>query len=230
MRAYLERENWWLDDYALFRALHAEQEGGTGSNGRRRCATAMPRRLAEARARLERRHPLLLLAAMGRRRAVGAGACRLRQTSRSSATSRSWSVATAPTSGHASTSSDSTRRSAFRPTRSPRPDRTGACRSIAGTCSRRTATSGCNMRARRCAELFDGFRVDHLVGFYRTFVREKGRARRPSCPPTSRRSCAQGERLVAHLPRQRRLRHRRGSRRRPRFRARVAGRRSVCPG
>jgi len=27
------------------------------------------------------------------------------------------------------------------------------------------------MRARRAADLFDGFRVDHLVGFYRTFVR-----------------------------------------------------------
>lgn len=27
------------------------------------------------------------------------------------------------------------------------------------------------MRARRCAELYDGFRIDHLVGFYRTFYR-----------------------------------------------------------
>jgi 4-alpha-glucanotransferase len=27
------------------------------------------------------------------------------------------------------------------------------------------------MRARRLAELYDGFRVDHLVGFYRTYVR-----------------------------------------------------------
>ena len=26
-------------------------------------------------------------------------------------------------------------------------------------------------RSRRCAELYDGFRVDHLVGFYRTYVR-----------------------------------------------------------
>jgi 4-alpha-glucanotransferase len=28
-------------------------------------------------------------------------------------------------------------------------------------------------RAERCAALFDGFRVDHLVGFYRTYVRER---------------------------------------------------------
>ena len=29
------------------------------------------------------------------------------------------------------------------------------------------------MRARRAADLFDGFRIDHLVGFYRTFVRPR---------------------------------------------------------
>jgi 4-alpha-glucanotransferase len=28
-------------------------------------------------------------------------------------------------------------------------------------------------RARRCADLFDGFRIDHLVGFYRTYARPK---------------------------------------------------------
>ena len=28
-------------------------------------------------------------------------------------------------------------------------------------------------RARRCTDLYDGFRVDHLVGFYRTYVRER---------------------------------------------------------
>jgi 4-alpha-glucanotransferase len=30
------------------------------------------------------------------------------------------------------------------------------------------------LRARRMAQLFDGYRVDHVVGFYRTFVRPKG--------------------------------------------------------
>ena len=32
------------------------------------------------------------------------------------------------------------------------------------------------MRARRQADLYDGFRVDHLVGFYRTYVRPSRRA------------------------------------------------------
>jgi 4-alpha-glucanotransferase len=37
----------------------------------------------------------------------------------------------------------------------------------------RTGYEWLAQRARRCAELFDAFRVDHLVGFYRTFVRER---------------------------------------------------------
>lgn len=50
-------------------------------------------------------------------------------------------------------------------------------------------------RARRCAELFDGFRVDHLVGFYRTYAREGDRAY--FTPPDEPSQLAQGERLMA---------------------------------
>ncbi len=53
-------------------------------------------------------------------------------------------------------------------------------------------------RARRCAELYDGFRVDHLVGFYRTFVREPGGATR-FVPPDEPSQLAQGERLLTHF-------------------------------
>ena len=50
-------------------------------------------------------------------------------------------------------------------------------------------------RVRRCADLYDGFRVDHLVGFYRTFVRERdGRTSFvPAEEPDQRR---QGEHLM----------------------------------
>jgi 4-alpha-glucanotransferase len=53
-------------------------------------------------------------------------------------------------------------------------------------------------RARRCTELYDGFRVDHLVGFYRTFVRERdgGTA---FVPPDEPAQLAQGERVLTHL-------------------------------
>ncbi|HSC28010.1 MAG TPA: 4-alpha-glucanotransferase [Vicinamibacterales bacterium] len=50
-------------------------------------------------------------------------------------------------------------------------------------------------RTRRCVELYDGFRIDHLVGFYRTFVRERDGTRSfvPDAEPTQR---SQGERLL----------------------------------
>jgi 4-alpha-glucanotransferase len=50
-------------------------------------------------------------------------------------------------------------------------------------------------RARRCAELYDGFRIDHLVGFYRTFVRERD-GRTYFQPPDEPAQLAQGERLL----------------------------------
>jgi 4-alpha-glucanotransferase len=51
-------------------------------------------------------------------------------------------------------------------------------------------------RAQRCAELFDGFRVDHLVGFYRTFFRERD-GRTAFIPEGEAKQRAQGERLMA---------------------------------
>ena len=63
------------------------------------------------------------------------------------------------------------RRSACHPMRSARPDRTGACRCTGGTCSRQRDFDWLRDRARRNADLFDGYRVDHLVGFYRTYFR-----------------------------------------------------------
>ena len=50
-------------------------------------------------------------------------------------------------------------------------------------------------RVRRCAELFDGFRVDHLVGFYRTFVKEHD-GTTAFWPPDEPGQLAQGERLI----------------------------------
>jgi 4-alpha-glucanotransferase len=50
-------------------------------------------------------------------------------------------------------------------------------------------------RARRCSELYDGFRVDHLIGFYRTFVREQG-GRTYFTPADEWSQTAQGERIM----------------------------------
>lgn len=51
------------------------------------------------------------------------------------------------------------------------------------------------MRARRAADLFDGFRVDHLVGFYRTFVRPRD-GEPYFVPDDEGRQIEQGERIM----------------------------------
>jgi 4-alpha-glucanotransferase len=53
-------------------------------------------------------------------------------------------------------------------------------------------------RARRCGELYDGFRVDHLIGFYRTFVREPD-GRTYFTPPDEPSQTRQGERIMRTL-------------------------------
>ncbi len=50
-------------------------------------------------------------------------------------------------------------------------------------------------RARRSAELYDGYRVDHLVGFFRTYVRERSGSA-TFVPPDEPSQIAQGERLL----------------------------------
>ena len=52
-----------------------------------------------------------------------------------------------------------------------------------------------DQRSRRCTDLFDGFRVDHLVGFYRTFVRDR-EGHKCFVPAEEPVQLAQGERLL----------------------------------
>ena len=212
---------------ALPRAARAGRRDATGGSGPRRCAIAIPAALRGARGGARDRDPVLRVPAVARRRPVARRRAR-RATSACSATSRSWSAATAPTSGRASTTSVSTRRSARRRTRSRRRARTGASRRIAGTSSRPAATSGSRARARRSAELYDGYRVDHLVGFFRTYVREtSGDA--AFVPPDEPEQARAGRGGARRAQRDRRAHHRRGSRRHPRVRARDARRGSRFP-
>ena len=51
-------------------------------------------------------------------------------------------------------------------------------------------------RARRTAALFDGFRLDHLVGLYRTYVRPRDGSRPFFAPEDQQRQLELGERLV----------------------------------
>lgn len=51
-------------------------------------------------------------------------------------------------------------------------------------------------RARRSATLFDGYRIDHLIGFYRTYSRPHGSTEGRFDPPEEREQIALGERLM----------------------------------
>jgi 4-alpha-glucanotransferase len=52
-------------------------------------------------------------------------------------------------------------------------------------------------RARRSAALYDGYRIDHLVGFYRTYVIPQDGGKRRFCPADEASQEAQGERVMA---------------------------------
>ena len=52
------------------------------------------------------------------------------------------------------------------------------------------------LRARRNAELFDGYRVDHLVGFYRTYVRPHDGSAPQFAPPDQGAQTRLGERVL----------------------------------
>jgi 4-alpha-glucanotransferase len=52
-------------------------------------------------------------------------------------------------------------------------------------------------RARRNADLFDGYRVDHLVGFYRTYFRPHDGSAAQFTPPGEDAQTALGERVLA---------------------------------
>jgi 4-alpha-glucanotransferase len=54
-------------------------------------------------------------------------------------------------------------------------------------------------RAERYAELFDGYRVDHLVGFYRTYLIPADGTARAFSPADERDQLAQGERIMRTL-------------------------------
>ena len=207
---FAEREAWWLDDYALFRALHDEHGGRHWRDWEPGVRDRDP---GGARGRARSGWPtdvryyayLQWIADEQWQRARASK----RPRSACSAISRSWSAATAPTSGRGSRSSDldasvGTPPDAF--------SETGQDWGLPAYRWDVVAADGLRVaaaRARRCAELYDGFRIDHLIGFFRTFVRKP---RRPHRLPARRRAVAaragrapavdlRGERRDASSPR-----------------------------
>ena len=196
LRAYREREGWWLDDYALFRALHAENDGRYWVEWEEGIRTRQPEALAAATDRLSREvlyYTWLQMVAdeqWERARdecdALGVAILGDFPFMVSGDSADVWS-----------------RQHEFRIDASVGvpPDAFSETGQDWGLPVYRwdvLESSGyewLRMRARRCAELFDGFRVDHLVGFYRTFVREKS-GETYFVPAEEDAQLAQGERLM----------------------------------
>ncbi len=169
-RAYIEQEAWWLDEYALYRALRTESGERPWpewpSDVRDRGVTA----LAQARDRLSKEmlfHQYLQWIAADQWQSVRqktegveiVGDCPFMVTldsadvwSRRQDFILDASVGTPP-----DAFSDTGQEWGLPP--------------YDWNEARTNDFEWLRMRARRLAELYDGFRVDHLVGFYRTYVR-----------------------------------------------------------
>ena len=79
LQAFIEREAWWLDDYALFRALHDEHEGRYWREWDAPLRDRHRPRSTRRERELERDDPLLPVPAVAGRRSVAAGARGVRQ-------------------------------------------------------------------------------------------------------------------------------------------------------
>ena len=193
-REFTEQERWWLDDYALFRALHDEHRGRYWRDWEPALRDREPKALAQARERLDAsilyyEYLQWLAHEQWQRARRDCGPVGI------------FGDFPFMVSGH---SADVwARQHEFRVDASVGvpPDafsETGqdwglpVCR---WEVMERSDYEWLRQRARRCTELYDGFRIDHLVGFYRTFVRER-HGGTYFTPPLEPAQLAQGERLM----------------------------------
>ena len=143
LKTFLSEQAWWIEDYALFRAIHAREDERPWTQWPEALQRREPAEIDHARRELSREvlfQQYLQWIADAQWKDARAPT---RTASSCLATCRSWSTATARTSGRGRISSSWMPRSACRPMPSARPGRTGACRSIAGTSSPRRISDGC---------------------------------------------------------------------------------------
>ncbi len=193
-REFAERERWWLDEYALFRALHDEHRASYWRDWEPELRHRDPGALAAARERLAARiryyEYLQWLAddqwLRARRDCAPIGIFGDFPFMVSGHSADVWS-----------------RQHEFRIDASVGvpPDAFSETGQDWGLpvyrweVHERAGDEWLRQRARRCTELYDGFRIDHLVGFYRTFVREAD-GRKYFTPGDELSQLAQGERLM----------------------------------
>jgi 4-alpha-glucanotransferase len=197
-REFVEREAWWLDDYSVFRSL-CEANGGRywrewepGIRDRR------PDAIAEARRRLE--HEIRYRAWL-----QWIADEQWRAARRNAAPVAMFGDFPFVVSAH---SADVwARQQEFRLDASvgTPPDAFSATGQDWGLplyrwdVIERNHYQWLQQRAQRSAELYDGFRVDHLIGFYRTYYRERDQQLGTFVPPDEPSQIAQGERILRVL-------------------------------
>ena len=193
-RQFTDQERWWLDEYALFRALHDEQRGCYWRDWDPALRDRHPEALAEARQRLAAsilyyQYLQWLADEQWQRARRDCGSIGI------------FGDFPFMVSGH---SADVwSRQHEFRIDASVGvpPDAFSETGQDWGLPVYRWEIQAqrdyewIRQRARRCTELYDGFRIDHLVGFYRTFVRERN-GHTYFTPPDQPSQTAQGERLM----------------------------------
>jgi len=195
-RAFCDEQSWWLDDYALFRALHAREQGRYWRDWPEGVRDRDPAALARARQELAGEiffySYLQWLAAdqwIEARDACGIGVFGDFPFMVSGDSADVWS-----------------RQQDFRLDASvgAPPDAfsdTGQDWGFPAYRWQAIAQGGFRWlaaRARRSAELYDGYRVDHLVGFFRTYVREQS-GQAAFVPADQSEQARQGERVLEVL-------------------------------
>jgi 4-alpha-glucanotransferase len=198
LKAFIDQERWWIDDYALFRALHARAQGRAWQEWDAPLRDRDPAALTVARRELETEilfHAYLQwLAANQWRQARDAG--------------RVGIFGDFPFMVSGDSADVWSRQGDFRRDASvgAPPDafsKTGQDWGFPAYRWDAIAAGGYQWladRARRSTELYDGYRVDHVVGFFRTYVREKdGQA--AFVPPNEPEQIKQGQEILEVLSR-----------------------------
>ncbi|CAN5819975.1 4-alpha-glucanotransferase [soil metagenome] len=172
MRTYIDAQRWWLDDYALFRALHAENDGRYWTEWDAPIRSREPQAIAATRLRLE--DDILYYSFLqwiaGEQWARAREACDGIEI-----------LGDFPFMVSGDSADVWSRQQEFRLDASVGvpPDAFSATGQDWGLpvylwdVHEAGDYQWLRARARRCTDLFHGFRVDHLVGFFRTFVREQ---------------------------------------------------------
>lgn len=186
MRAWCARESWWLDDYGLFRAIHERENGRAWTDWPESLRHREPAAMAAARSELDRG----VLFARYLQWLADTQWADAREAARAYGVALfgdlPFMVDTHSADVWAHQSQFNIDRSVGVP-----PDAFSASGQDWGMPPydwdgvARSGYAWLADRARRSAALFDGYRVDHLVGFYRTYSRPRSGEGEPSFQPAT---------------------------------------------